>query len=121
MHTPIIEPFSSPTHRLLNDNEALTILKKYKNPIAIFSGHYHATKIIPKGNLLFVSTPSLVTFPNAFRIIKVTNHKNNVIFDIKLKETNLKEVQTLARMMVMQTDLHYGKEADRNFIYKIEK
>lgn len=121
MHVPVIEPFASSSHTLLNDKEVLNILSKYKNPIGIFSGHYHATKIIPKGNLIFVSTPSLVTYPNAFRIIKIKNNKNDVTFDIKLNETNLKDTQQIAKMMVFETNLYYGKETDRNFVYKIKK
>lgn len=121
MHVPVIEPFASQSHKLLNANEVLNILEKYKNPIAIFSGHYHTTKIIPKGNMIFVNTPSLVSYPNAFRIIKVTNTPKSVIFDIKFKETNLKDIQQLAKMMVFSSDLYYGKENDRNFTYKIIK
>lgn len=120
-HVPIVEPFSSPGHKLLNDKEVLEILSKYKNPIAVFQGHYHTTKIIPKSNLLFVSTPSLVSYPNAFRIIKIKNNKNNVIFDIKFKETNLKDIQQIAKMMVFSADLYYGKDTDRDFVYKIQK
>lgn len=120
-HVPIVEPLSSKGHKLLNDKEVLEILNKNKNPIAIFQGHYHTTKIIPKGNLLFVSTPSLVSYPNAFRIIKVKNNKNSVVFDIKLKETNLKDIQQIAKMMLFSSDLYYGKDTDRNFVYKIQK
>ncbi|MBR1753819.1 metallophosphoesterase [bacterium] len=120
-HVPIVEPFSSSGHKLLNDDKVLAVLEKYKNPIAVFSGHYHTTKIIPKDNLLFVSTPSLVSYPNAFRIIKVTNNRNYVVFDIKFKETNLKDIQQIAKMMVFSKDLYYGKENDRNFTYKIQK
>lgn len=121
MHVPVIEPFESSSHKLLNDKEVLEILSKYKNPIGVFSGHYHTTKIIPKGNLIFVSTPSLVSYPNAFRVVKIKNNKNDVTFDIKLNETNLKDVQQIAKMMVFSSDLYYGKDADRNFVYKINK
>ena len=52
MHVPVLQPIESPGHKLLNDKEVLNILTKYKNPIGVFSGHYHTTKIIPKSNLL---------------------------------------------------------------------
>jgi 3',5'-cyclic AMP phosphodiesterase CpdA len=121
MHVPAVEPFSSSSHKLLNDDEFLNILSKYKNPIGVFSGHYHATKIIPRGNIIFVSTPSLVSYPNSFRIVKVKNNRNNVIFDIKFKETSLKDAQQLAKMLVMQSSMYYGEDDDRDFVYKINK
>ena len=54
---------------------------KYKNPIVVISGHYHATKIRVIGNLIFVSTPSMVTYPMAFRHIKITNYKDRVHYN----------------------------------------
>src|SRR5574344_372887 len=99
LHTPIVEPLHSESHKLLNANEVQKVLNKYKNPIAVFSGHYHTTRIIQQGNILNVSTPSLVSYPNAFRIIKVTNQKNKVVFDIEFRETRYKDVQTRAKMM----------------------
>ena len=120
-HVPIVEPFSSSGHKLINDKEVIEVLQKYKNPIAVFSGHYHTTKIIPKDNILFVSTPSLVSYPNAFRTIKITNNKKNVTFNIKLNETNLKDIQKLAKMMVFSSDQYYGENNDIDFVYTIKK
>ena len=76
MHVPVLEPFNSPNHRLLDADKMQEILNKYKNPIAVFQGHYHGAKITQKGNILYVSCPSMVTYPNAFRMISVTNYKN---------------------------------------------
>ena len=42
------------------------ILNKYKNPIAVFQGHYHGAKITQRDNILYVSCPALVSYPNAF-------------------------------------------------------
>ena len=61
MHVPILEPFNSPNHRLLDADKTEEIIKKYKNPIAVFQGHYHAAKITQKDNVLYVSCPSLVS------------------------------------------------------------
>lgn len=121
LHMPFIEPLSSPNHRILNADELLTVIEKYKNPIAIFSGHYHATKITQKENILHVSTPSLVSYPNAFRLIRIHKQKDKIIFDIYLKETRYKDVQKRAKMMVFGADKYYGKEEDRNSTFVIEK
>lgn len=121
LHHPIIEPLKSESHRLLNSDEVLKVLNKYKNPIAIFSGHYHTTKITKQANILYVSTPSLVSYPNSFRIIRVHSQKNKVIFDICFKETRIKEVQTRAKMMAFGSKTYYGSDNDRSGTFVIEK
>lgn len=121
LHTPIIEPMHSEGHRLLNADEVLKVINKYKNPIAVFSGHYHTTKVTQMKNVLHVSTPSLVSYPNAFRLVKVCNQKNKVVFDIYFKETRYKEVQKRAKMMAFGAQTYYGADADRSNTYVIEK
>lgn len=121
MHNPLVEPFHSSTHTVVNADEVLKVINKYKNPIAIFSGHYHSTKITKLGNVLHVSTPSLVSYPNAFRIVKINNQKNKVIFDIYFKETRYKDVQKRAKMMAFGSKTYYGKEEDRSGTYIINK
>ena len=79
MHHAPVEPFVAKEHALLNANEFNEILLKYRNPIVVLSGHYHAAKIRKIGNIVFVSTPSMVTYPMAFRRIKITNYKDRVI------------------------------------------
>lgn len=121
LHVPIIEPLHSENHKLLNADEVLKTINKYKNPIAVFSGHYHTTKITQMGNVLYVSTPSLVSYPNAFRIVKINNQKNKVIFDIYFKETRYTEVQKRAKMMAFGSKTYYGAEKDRTGTYVIIK
>jgi 3',5'-cyclic-AMP phosphodiesterase len=121
MHNPLVEPLHSESHKVLNADEVLKVINKYKNPIAIFSGHYHTTKITQIGNVLHVSTPSLVSYPNAFRIVKVSNQKNKVVFDIYFKETRFKEVQKRAKMMAFGSSTYYGSDKDRSGTYVIKK
>lgn len=121
MHGPLVEPMHSSNHATLNADKALNIISKYKNPIAVFSGHYHTTKITQMGNVLHVSTPSLVSYPDAFRIVKITNQKKKAIFDIYFKETRYKDVQKRAKMMAFGAKTYYGAEGDRTATYVIEK
>lgn len=121
MHVPVVEPYVSPNHRLLDADKMEEILNKYKNPIAVFQGHYHGAKITQKGNILYVSCPSMVTYPNAFRMITVTNFRNKVIFDIQEKETRLKDVQKLAKMLIFGVNFYTGGENDRNATITIKK
>lgn len=121
MHGPLVEPMHSSNHKTLDADEALGILHKYKMPMAVFSGHYHTTKITQDGNVLHVSTPALVSYPNAFRIIKVCNQKDKAVFDIAFKETNMKSVQMRAKIMAFGANTYLGKDEDRNGTFTINK
>lgn len=121
MHGPLVEPLHSTNHATLNADAALKIIEKHKNPIAVFSGHYHTTKITQQGNVLHVSTPSLVSYPNAFRLVKVCNQRKKVLFDIYFKETRYKDVQKRAKMMAFGSKTYYGADEDRTATYVIEK
>ena len=120
-HVPIVEPFESANHRLLNADKVKQIIEKYDNPIGVFQGHYHASRIKQINNVLYVSSPSLVSYPNAFRIITVTNHRNKVVFDIETKETNMKNLQKLAKIMVFTSSLYSGEEKDQYGTFEIKK
>ena len=121
MHNPLQEPFPSFHHRLLNAKELQVVLDKYDMPIAIFTGHYHATKIYKDGHILHVSTPSLVTYPNAFRIITINNLKDKVIFTFDFRETRLKEIQKKAKLMTFSASTLKGEDSDQNTVVIMEK
>ena len=120
-HVPIVEPYSSPNHKLENEYDVKKILKSHSNPIIVLQGHYHAAKLIQNNNMLVVACPSLVSFPNAFRVININSNKNKVRVDVFLKETNLKDVQTHARVRLMGTQLLYGEESDRNASFELRR
>ena len=121
MHVPVIEPFPSSGHKLLNAGEVQAVIEKYKNPIGVFQGHYHASKITQRGNVLYVSSPALVSYPNAFRVITVSNLWRKVVFDIKTVETREKTVQKLAKLLVFGSNIYTGSEKDQNGVYEIKK
>lgn len=112
-HVPLIEPFPSENHRMRNSYDVKILLKKYKNPIIVCSGHYHATKIFKEDNVLYISTPSLASYPNAFRIINICPQRSKVLVDVYLKETNLRAVQTQAKSGCIGANMLYGNETDR--------
>lgn len=121
MHVPIIEPMNSPSHRLINSKEVLAVLDKYDMPIAVFSGHYHTTKITQRNNTLHISTPALISYPNAFRIVEVLNKKTKVVFNIEFNETGLKDVQRRAKIMVFHGDTYHGTTKDQTVVYELKK
>lgn len=121
-HHPVIEPFKSEDHKLTNADEYLNILKKYeKVPIAIFAGHYHSARIERKGNTIFVATPSLVTYPNAFRTVSVTNYNDRVIFQFNFHETKLDKIQEISKAGLIASAAFSGAPGDKNNQIMIRK
>ena len=114
MHHAPVEPFVAKEHAITNANEFNEILLKYKNPIVVLSGHYHATKIRQFGNLVFVSTPSMVTYPMGFRHIKITNYKDRVVYNFDFFQTRLEDIKEENRQSVISYATLAGFEKDRN-------
>lgn len=118
-HVPIIEPYSSSNHKMLNEYEVRKLLKTHKNPLIVLQGHYHCVKIRQDENMLVITSPSLVTYPNAFRVININSNKNRTLVDVYLKETNLKDIQTRSKLRLMGTEKLYGEECDRNASFEL--
>jgi 3',5'-cyclic AMP phosphodiesterase CpdA len=120
IHVPINEPFPSPNHKLNNELEIKRLLKSYSNPIIVLQGHYHCTRAKQDGNIIYISSPSLVTYPNAFRVVNINSNKDRTLVDIFLKETNLKDIQTRSKLRLLGTESLYGSEQDRNNTFEIK-
>lgn len=120
-HFPIVTPYDSKSHEIRNADEYSEILKKYKMPIALFSGHYHAAKITKEANILHVSTPALVSYPNSFRVVEVKNTPKKAIFKFEFCETSLKDLQQTAKIRIVGDSIFYGKQKDRETEITIEK
>ena len=118
-HVPIVEPFSSPNHKMQNEYEVRKLIKSHKNPVIVLQGHYHTTKIIKDDNMLVVACPSLVTYPNAFRVININSNKQRTLVDVYLKETNLKDIQSRSKLRLMGSERLYGEESDRNASFEL--
>lgn len=121
MHVPIIEPFASPNHKMRNGIVLKQLIESYKNPIGVFQGHYHAAKITQHDNVLYVNSPALVSYPNAFRVVSVTNQKDKVVFDFEWKETRETTIQKMAKILVFSGSIYAGEEKDQAGVYEIKK
>ena len=120
-HVPIDEPYSSSNHKMLNEDEVKKLLENYSNPIIVLQGHYHCVKAKQRDNIVYITSPSLVTFPNAFRVININSNKHRTMVDVFLKETNLKDIQTRSRLRLFGYERLYGDECDRNTSFEIKK
>lgn len=120
-HVPIDEPYSSSNHKLNNEYEVKSLLKGYSNPIVVLQGHYHCVRARQKDNIVYITSPSLVTYPNGFRVININSNKDRTLVDIFLKETNLKDIQTRSKLRLLGTESLYGTEEDRTTTFEIKK
>jgi len=121
MHVPVVEPFASPNHRMRNASVLKQLIESYSNPIGVFQGHYHAAKITQHDNVLYVNSPALVSYPNAFRIVDVTNYKDKVVFNFKWLETRETTIQKMAKILVFSSSIYTGEEKDQTGTYEIKR
>ncbi len=92
-HFPLVEPFRSVSHEVLNAGRCLQLINRNKNIKAVFSGHYHSPKMKVADGVVHISAPALVQYPNAFRIITIREHDGKTEMTVEMKETRLKDVQ----------------------------
>ena len=62
-----------------------------------------------------------MSYPNAFRVVTVSNTWHKVIFDVKTVETREKTVQKLAKLLVFGSNVYSGDAKDQNGVYEIKK
>ena len=120
-HIPIVQPIADEHHVMDNGNDVLEVVSKYKNPIIVLQGHYHVSKIKQINNILFVSTPALVSYPNAFREITIKNNRDKTTLDIKTKNIRLENLRAQAKLFIVSLPLVEGEPEDQNGIYTIKK
>jgi len=119
MHVPVVEPFASPNHKLRNANTLKQLIESYDNPIGVFQGHYHAAKVTQHDNILYVSTPALVSYPNAFRIVTVENYKDKAVINLDWKDTRETTIQKMAKIMAFSGSIYEGEAKDKSGTYEL--
>jgi len=120
-HVPIKEPYSSSDHKMENDYDIRRLLSSYDNAIIVLQGHYHCVRACQDENVIYLTSPSLVTYPNGFRVVNINANKKRVLVDVFLKETNLKDIQSRSKLRLLGAATLYGDESDRNTTFEIKK
>lgn len=113
-HYPVVEPFKSNSHKVLNSDKYLEIIDKYENVIAVITGHYHATKVNVRNRVAHISSPALVQYPNAFRLITLKNIDEYVFISLKFLPANLEDVRNKSFHLINSVKLHAGSDKDQN-------
>ena len=108
IHHPINPPYyGSKHHEIKNSNDIKEILHKYNKPVFVFQGHYHIPKIEKLNNVLYISAPSLIQYPNAFRIISINKmEKGKILIKIESRKTNLNEYSKLSYEKTKNKELY---------------
>lgn len=121
-HHPVVPPFEGGTHDVVNSDEYLEIIDKYDNVIAVLSGHYHCVKATIRNNVLHAAAPSLVQYPNAYRLMTFKDEDNCIVVTSEFRETSLKDIQNTSKERILRNlDVYSGMEEDKNFTYKLCK
>jgi 3',5'-cyclic AMP phosphodiesterase CpdA len=120
-HFPVIEPYKSSTHKVLNDIDYLNILNKHKNVIAVIAGHYHAAKADKVNNIAFIDTSSLIQFPNAYRVLEFEEFPDKMVITTEIKQVNYKTVIPLNIENCKDNAKNCGLLNDRNTKIEISK
>ncbi len=75
-HFPLVEPFHSESHHIVKpDADKLkALIDAYPNVVAYFAGHYHSARIKKDNGVYYVTSPALVEYPNAFRVVRISRN-----------------------------------------------
>lgn len=96
LHYPVVEPLESPSRRIQEPDAAklLSLLESSPNVAAVFSGHYHTARISQRNGIYHFSEPSLIEYPNAFRIYSVYGDGG---IEAEWRYTRLRTMQEMSR------------------------
>lgn len=123
LHFPIIEPYKSKDHFIVEPDRTklLNILESYKNVIGVFSGHYHAAKLIKIKNKIHNSCPAVIQWPNAFREITITQEDPHYLsINFKWHPVNGQELRDKSKNSSKSWSLTQGAEEDREQTIKFK-
>ena len=121
-HHPVVPPFEGGTHDVVNSDEYLEIIDKYDNVVAVLSGHYHCVKATIRNNVLHAAAPSLVQYPNAYRLMTFKDEDTCIVVTSEFRETSLNAIQNTRTERILRIlDVYSRMEEDKNFTYKLCK
>ena len=123
LHFPLIEPFKSETHFFLEPDRTklLNLINSYKNVLGVFSGHYHAARLIKIKNKIHNSCPAVVQYPNAFREIIITQDDPKYLtLNFKWHVVDGQELRDKSKNSSKAWKSSQGNEEDREQVIKLK-
>ena len=92
------------TFTLQNSNDFLDIIKKYPQVKVVLSAHHHLNWTKNINNILFIQAPSIVAYPNQFKILTVYPDR----VEVKNKSISYKQLVKKAKQSLINAD--YARE-----------
>jgi 3',5'-cyclic AMP phosphodiesterase CpdA len=94
MHHPLVEPYASPSRRLPDSTRQAVLAQLEKSPLVslVLSGAYRAAKVQQRRGILHVSTPALVEYPAAARLITLKDNGQMVLTWVPSRLKNLAQL-----------------------------
>lgn len=89
---------------LENSDEFLTVINKYPQVKLILSGHHHNYAVKNLNGKLFISLPSVVTYPNQYKILKIYPDR----VEVENKDISFKQIIKKAKNILVKTS--YAKK-----------
>ena len=123
LHFPIIEPYRSESHFILEPDRTklLDVINSYKNVIGVFTGHYHAARLLKIKNKIHNSCPAVVQWPNAFREITISQEDpKHLTLGFKWHTVNGEELRDKSKNSSKAWTLTQGVEEDREQVIKLK-
>ena len=123
LHFPVIQPYKSDSHFILEPDRTklLELIDSYKNVVGVFSGHYHAARLVKIKNKIHNSCPAGVQWPNAFREIIITQEDPKYLtFNFKWHEINGLELREVSKNNSKAWTLTQGAPEDREQVIKVK-
>lgn len=124
-HFPIIPPYKTTTrsHEVKNAKEYLNVIDKHNNVIAVLAGHYHCSKVVKRNNVLHITTPSLVQYPNSFRSITFSTAPSGATkVEYQIHSTSLDEIKAKSKHSTGASKiLLEGSKTDASNIFYLSK
>ena len=117
-HFPLMPPFKSSSHEIINKEDYFNVIEQHKNVILVLSGHYHASNAVERKNVLYITTPSMIEYPHAFRYLIVNSDKNNIIISSKLILDDEQNAHEEKQGVIGKLKL--GLNSDNNFTIKLK-
>lgn len=95
-HFPVVYPdnaeSSVKTHKTYKVEQYQELIAKHNNLLAIVSGHFHANSENMENGVYHISTPSLLTLPQSYKVIDIVTTKEfSPIIYTQLREFTVKQ------------------------------
>ena len=118
-HFPPMPPYKSISHEISNKEDYFAVIDKNPNVVMVLSGHFHATKAVQRNDVLYITTPSMIEYPHAFRYLKINDNLGEITIESRLFVNE--EQNAMEDIDNPSAKIKIGEEGDNFFKIKLNK